>query len=210
MLIPPSKLIPTEVVGGSIAIYKDVWPNVSSTITLFEKIVKLDEQEPVEQNRFFQPATVKPDNTGSLISQERTNSHMSLSHAGTRNEQIRLVNNYFSDIMMSALWSYTEQFSIREKILENESLVVLRYQTGEEYKAHYDGGTQTKRSVSVILYLNDDYEGGEIEFVNFGIKIKPEAGTFLIFPSGYAYRHIAHPVTSGTKYAIVTWLHDQP
>ena len=72
-----------------------------------------------------------------------------------------------------------------------------------------DGGTSMGRSVSALCYLNDNYEGGEIEFVNFKIKIKPLAGMVILFPSNYAYRHIAHPVTSGTKYAIVTWIKDR-
>ena len=65
------------------------------------------------------------------------------------------------------------------------------------------------RSVSAICYLNDDYEGGELEFVNFKLKIKPQAGMMILFPSNFAYMHIAHPVTSGTKYAMVTWIRDR-
>jgi predicted 2-oxoglutarate/Fe(II)-dependent dioxygenase YbiX len=61
----------------------------------------------------------------------------------------------------------------------------------------------------VLIYLNDDYEGGEIEFVNFDIKIKPKAGTLIMFPSNYPYSHIAHPVISGTKYAVSTFLHER-
>jgi predicted 2-oxoglutarate/Fe(II)-dependent dioxygenase YbiX len=66
------------------------------------------------------------------------------------------------------------------------------------------------RCISCIAYLNSDYEGGEIEFVNFGVKIKPQPGMLIIFPSNFAYRHIAHPVTSGTKYNLVTWIKDRP
>ena len=36
-----------------------------------------------------------------------------------------------------------------------------------------------------------------------------QTGMLLLFPSNYPYAHIAHHVTSGTKYAIVTWLHDR-
>jgi predicted 2-oxoglutarate/Fe(II)-dependent dioxygenase YbiX len=61
-----------------------------------------------------------------------------------------------------------------------------------------------------LLYLNDDYSGGELEFRNFQLKISPKKGMLLLFPSNFAYAHIAHPVTSGTKYAFVTWLHDRP
>ena len=87
---------------------------------------------------------------------------------------------------------------------------MMTYNNLTEYKKHYDGGTILGRAISAICYLNDDYEGGEIEFPNFKIKIKPESGMLILFPSNYAYSHIAHPVTSGTKYAIVTWIHDRP
>jgi len=30
----------------------------------------------------------------------------------------------------------------------------------------------------------------------------------IIFPSNYAYRHVAHPILSGTKYAMATWVTD--
>jgi predicted 2-oxoglutarate/Fe(II)-dependent dioxygenase YbiX len=66
------------------------------------------------------------------------------------------------------------------------------------------------RALSAICYLNDDYEGGEIEFPEFKVKIKPEAGMLILFPSNFAYKHTAYPVTKGTKYALVTWIHDRP
>jgi Rps23 Pro-64 3,4-dihydroxylase Tpa1-like proline 4-hydroxylase len=86
---------------------------------------------------------------------------------------------------------------------------LLQYTETQKFNSHYDGGSGSKRTISPILYLNDDYIGGEIEFVNFNIKIKPKSGSLILFPSNYAYRHTAHPVTSGTKYAIVTWIHDR-
>ena len=44
---------------------------------------------------------------------------------------------------------------------------------------------------------------------NFDIKIKPQPGMLILFPSNFAYTHIAHPVTSGSKYALVTWIKDR-
>ena len=92
----------------------------------------------------------------------------------------------------------------------HENYKMLKYPVDTEYKKHYDGATASGRCISAIAYLNDDYEGGEIEFPNFEIKIKPKAGMLVLFPSNYAYAHIAHSVTKGTKYAIVTWIHDRP
>jgi predicted 2-oxoglutarate/Fe(II)-dependent dioxygenase YbiX len=55
------------------------------------------------------------------------------------------------------------------------------------------------------FYLNDDYEGGEIEFPRFGLQVKPEPNQMIMFPSNYVYNHVVNPVTSGTRYAIVAW-----
>ena len=91
--------------------------------------------------------------------------------------------------------------------VKDEGYSVLKYDEGTEYKQHFDcGGEHKDRVVSMLLYLNDDYEGGELEFPFFGIKYKPSAGDIIFFPSSYSFAHIAHPVTSGTKYALVTWL----
>ena len=106
--------------------------------------------------------------------------------------------------------SYYQDYSINENCFSNEPYNVIRYKTGDHYPNHYDGNTSLGRHLSVILYLNDDFEGGELYFKNFDLTIKPEAGMLLLFPSNYAYQHEARPITQGTKYAIVTWLHDRP
>jgi hypothetical protein len=44
------------------------------------------------------------------------------------------------------------------------------------------------------LYLNDDYEGGELEFAEVPIKLKPKAGTLAVIPGGHKYRHRVNKV----------------
>lgn len=53
----------------------------------------------------------------------------------------------------------------------------------------------------LVLYLNDDYEGGEIYYSKLGIAIKPEAGSLVIHPGTIEYSHGVTPVVSGTRYA---------
>jgi len=60
-----------------------------------------------------------------------------------------------------------------------------------------------------LVYLNNDYTGGHLEFSNFGIKIKPEPGMLILFPSNFAYSHRSTPITSGIKYSLVTWIRDR-
>lgn len=92
---------------------------------------------------------------------------------------------------------------------------ILRYSAGGLYRAHadsenWDAATNSwnrviNRDLSVLLYLNDDYEGGELEFPNQQYKFKPKAGMMVGFPSDHRYLHAAHPTLSGIRYAVVSW-----
>ena len=208
MFTPPNLIPPTKVLAGSIAIYENVWPDWEETIERIEEVTSIP-----TSNVLFKPATLNMAGLNNIeegsYKNLRTNSHLSLSHMATIDNTMREVHDKFFNICISTVSDYAERFGILEPITFVEEFNLLKYQTGEEYKAHYDGGTATHRSISPILYLNDSYTGGEIEFVNFDLKIKPKAGTMIVFPANYPYRHIAHPVKTGIKYAIVTWLHDQ-
>lgn len=90
----------------------------------------------------------------------------------------------------------------------------LRYDINEHYDCHNDSeswinGKLTRvveRDVSILLYLNDDYEGGQIEFTQLGLTLKPKKGMLLAFPSYLEFEHKVHPVTKGTRYTIVSWI----
>ena len=75
---------------------------------------------------------------------------------------------------------------------------------GTHFKIHADHGPTYVCTVSVVVYLNDDYEGGEIWFPRMdGLVIKPEPGDIVVFPSTYIYEHASQPMVSGIKYSVV-------
>lgn len=190
----------TDTICGCVDIFKNLWPNVSETIEMIETSAQ-------NGSAYWERAST----IGSGKKQShRLNAVLTLTtHAEDSNDPLlQTVHNQFYTMLLATTLPYMRKYEIQEN-LWHEGYNVLRYAEGDQYKAHYDGNTLVGRAVSAICYLNDDYEGGEIEFVNFGVKIKPTAGTLILFPSNYAYSHIAHPVTKGTKYALVTWLRDQ-
>ena len=106
-----------------------------------------------------------------------------------------------------------------------ESFQLGRYTDGGHYDFHLDNmGFQkmnepgnimdgTTRKLSMVAWLNEDFEGGEFEFHTAvtnsdGRIIKPTKGTIVFFPSWLA--HKVHPVTEGTRYSLVTWFRGQP
>lgn len=198
----PGKILPSITVAGCVEIYENAWPNYLSTITAVEERI----QSPDSDIRWEKATTV-----GLGQDQEiRTNKHLNITDCAKRNNDIvfQNIHNQFNMLLLATTIGYNERFFVNEPFW-HEEYNLLKYRINTQYHRHYDGATASGRCVSAICYLNNDYEGGELEFPNFGIKIKPEPGMLMLFPSNFAYAHVAHPVKSGTKYAIVTWIRDR-
>jgi len=92
---------------------------------------------------------------------------------------------------------------------------VLRYTPGGYYLFHADSDLfvpaqrawrkAIDRDLSLLIYLNDDYEGGELVFKRLLYKLQPRAGMLVWFPSDVRYEHMARPVISGKRYVLVSW-----
>jgi len=60
-------------------------------------------------------------------------------------------------------------------------------------------------NLSVLVYINDDYEGGLINFPAHNKSIKPKPGDMIMFPSNGAYRHEVTRIESGLRYTMPGW-----
>ncbi len=59
-----------------------------------------------------------------------------------------------------------------------------------------------KSKLVCLLYINDDYEGGELDFRDHDISIKPVAGQLITFPGGFNNIHQVLPVKGSTRHTI--------
>lgn len=100
----------------------------------------------------------------------------------------------------------------------------IKYKSGGFYKPHYDGFEETaelgaqkikqfgQRMFSSILYLNDDFDGGETVFPKIDKTIKPSPGKMYIWRNAFDdlkldknSLHAGNPIEAGVKYIIVIW-----
>ena len=100
------------------------------------------------------------------------------------------------------LQHYQSMYNITMRYME--AINFVKYGPGVHFAVHTDHGFSYICTVSNIVYLNDDYEGGELHFPLLDITYKAEAGDSIFFPSTYIYAHASLPVTEGVKYSAVT------
>jgi len=105
--------------------------------------------------------------------------------------------------IFNAIVSASEDYASRHEIEIGRlaPLSISKYKAGASMGKHTDSnGSEGPQTVSVVCYLNDNYEGGQIRFEDQGIEIKPRAGSIVIFPSKPPFFHESMPVISGWKY----------
>ena len=93
-----------------------------------------------------------------------------------------------------------------DKYRINQIARIQRQYPGSELKQHHDQGYDLSLQRAVIIYLNDNYEGGEIYFTQHDVRLKPKAGSLITFPGTDDYLHGVSTVQPGeTRYVISTF-----
>ena len=100
-----------------------------------------------------------------------------------------------------------------------EPLHMLRYTSGQEYKPHTDSmpGEANQREWTVLVYLNDGYEGGATRFPKIDLEVRGEPGDALVFRNVTGdgrpdpdSLHAGLPVTAGAKWLATRWIRARP
>ena len=104
------------------------------------------------------------------------------------------------NILMYADLKIQDLFKTYEKITSVKG--ICRYKKDEYMAAHtdlYENKDSDKIEYGIILYWNDNYEGGELYYPDIDFKIKPSAGTLIIHRSDIVHQSL--PVKSNnTRY----------
>lgn len=102
---------------------------------------------------------------------------------------------------------------------QGEPLQVLRYRPGGEYKPHFDAipGFSNQRAMTFLVWLSEDYEGGETVFPTPGLRVKGRSGDAILFRNvgkdgrrDPAAGHAGLPVTRGEKLIASRWIRERP
>jgi len=118
------------------------------------------------------------------------------------NSDLKNIYNEIDERLQKCLKDYCSKFNIAMEY--QEAVNFVRYGKDQHFAAHADHGFSYVCTVSSVMYLNDNYIGGELHFPFLNYTYIPQEGDIVFFPSTYLFMHAALPITAGTKYAAVT------
>lgn len=160
-------------------------------------------------NENFLDARVVINNEEIVDKKQRT---VKVYHLG---KQKTLTETHWVNLICFALKNYSNIYfkerSIPHREMEIESMQLLKYPEGGFYTKHVDSGG-VKRELSAIIFLNNDFEGGKLQFFKPNhkeliLEVTPEPGQLYLWPSNFLFPHQATKVTKGIRYSIVSWMY---
>ena len=129
------------------------------------------------------------------------------------------IGRKFNSVANLLLAQVSRQTGHEYYVEQTEQIQLTSYLPGEYFKSHWDNFNtpevsdkiENDRVATIILYLNDDFEGGETVFNRLGIRIKPQRGKicYFAYPLGtdtLRLEHEAMPLISGEKRIIQIWI----
>ena len=122
------------------------------------------------------------------------------------------LSNHFTNMLQRYAKDINPKWGLPDlPVFQLLNIDLLRYENTGHYKYHHDAGSvgEFRRNISIIMLLNNDYEGGQLCFRNPDetgeFCIDPVPGRIILWPSIFMYPHTVKPVTKGTRYSIVSW-----
>jgi predicted 2-oxoglutarate/Fe(II)-dependent dioxygenase YbiX len=115
-----------------------------------------------------------------------------------------------------AAYRIAEHFGIAERLYSDSQQLVLwnegRSMPVHVDNAHPDGSRHNTphREFASVVYLNDDFEGGEVYFPYAGCRLKPRLGMLIGFRGSAETPHGVTAVTKGVRYTMPGWYSRDP
>ena len=157
-----------------------------------------------------------------------------LVHGKTEATEVDIINRTSEQVWLSdqhheitkKIAKITEKITGRP-IVNQEELQVAHYKPNGKFQAHYDAciyedkeycdkmnHNAGQRLATLLIYLNEDFENGETEFIKLNLKIKPEVGKGILFYNVDLNQnlldksfHQGNSVINGEKWIATKWTH---
>jgi len=141
---------------------------------------------------------------------------MTITPSNLKDQKFSLFNSYFS-LLKDCYLDYRNQYPFLKHKFFNRTHIgnfnVQKYNPGDHFSHLHSERVSLDslhRLFAWMTYLNNVDDGGTTNFEYYDIKVKPEIGKTLIWPSEWTHAHTGSILKSGTKYIITGWIQFAP
>jgi Rps23 Pro-64 3,4-dihydroxylase Tpa1-like proline 4-hydroxylase len=99
----------------------------------------------------------------------------------------------------------TDLYDVAINPFHKSALHLVKFVEGFYLVPHVDTLSVEGNHIASVYYINDDYSGGEIDFPDYKLKIKPKANSLIIFPGNENYLHSVHKIIDNDRYSSAMW-----
>ena len=117
------------------------------------------------------------------------------------NKMPKEIINLLDKVFLLAHENCTKFYNADLYPFKNEQVPLIKFEKDYKMNEHAD----TAGDIAAIYYLNDDYDRGEINFMDHNLKIKPQANSLITFPSNDDYWHEVLQNTGKERYSATLW-----
>lgn len=183
------------------------WENVLSFPENLKDFINKIDENPESYSRISKWENWAASNDPSLAYGKQKIINRSALKKTTGSDAVDKKTLYIVNSLIMAFQMCTDRYLESRKLnkdkydLKLNPMVIKAWNEGQYMGPHFDGQDKNKDlAFSLVAYINDDYQGGEISFPNHNVTIKPKAGSLIMFPSQEPYIHEVKPIVSGTRY----------
>lgn len=152
------------------------------------------------------------------LTQDRTNVSKML--VDDKNIYIPYINLAYADaelysVFIKGIWNCYHQYADEIPVLkelDSHQIHTVKLQKTKPRQGyhgwHCEAGTRNTSNILLVwtVYLNDNFEAGETEFLYQSYRYKPKQGDVVIFPSAFTHTHRGNPPINGDKYILTGWI----
>jgi len=188
-----------EVINDYIKIFDNVLEK--NVLETFTKICK--------NNMTYSPAGIFNDDGSEAVNPSIRNV---MAYTLSNIHDSSLTNSHWASYLFVTFTKYIQEYKKNMNALglniKINDMQVLKYKKNGHYKFHVDDGS-VHRILSLIYFVNDNYEGGNLCFKLLNSQkvheVKKVSNRLIIWPSNFMYPHTVTPVTKGERFSVVAW-----
>lgn len=118
------------------------------------------------------------------------------------------IQNEINNNIQLAIFDYMKQIQVSAlPIQEHTGIQFRKMLEGDHYLQHDDDSVGVGHNkITISIFLNDNYQGGYLNFFDDTYTIKHKKGDIVMFPSSFLFPHSVSKLEKGVRYQLITWL----